>query len=241
MPGVHDAALEHNPTKGGDISRNLFALERTPHCKQMGSGTDRRSEEVARPALQALRDIDTVVDMLERKLDPTQSVGYPDRGQSRRLGRLQPTAAWIHVHKEEALPSGLRFPFGLTAPIQTDTAAAGDPFSARLVDAIRDGRGKVLAPKGTVVEGHLLRVQRFVLHPEVLVVLKPEALWVRGARVPLSAERDWTRVLAEGRRKGKKSLEILLPLRGEDNSGVFGFSVDHVTVPTRYRCDWRTT
>jgi hypothetical protein len=143
--------------------------------------------------------------------------------------------------KVSSMPSGLRFSFGLTAPIQTDTAAAGDPFSARLVDAIRDGRGKVLAPKGTVVEGHLLRVQNFFLHPEVVVVLKPEALRIHGARVPLSAERDWTRVLAEGRRKGKKILEILLPLRGEDNSGVFRFSGNHVTVPTGYRGDWRTT
>ena len=139
-----------------------------------------------------------------------------------------------------SLPTGLPFSFGLTAPIQTDTAAAGDPFSAKLIDAIRDGRGKVLAPKGTVVEGHLLRVQSFVRHPEVVVVLKPEALWIHGARVPVSVERDWTRALAEGRKKGKKGVEILLPLRGEDNSGVFRFSGEHVTVPNGYRSEWRT-
>jgi hypothetical protein len=139
-----------------------------------------------------------------------------------------------------SLPTGLPFSFGLTAPIQTDTAAAGDPFSAKLIDAIRDGRGKVLAPKGTVLEGHLLRVQSFVRHPEVVVVLKPEALWIHGARVPLSVERDWTRALAEGRKKGKKGVEILLPLRGEDNSGVFRFSGEHVTVPNGYRSEWRT-
>ncbi len=98
--------------------------------------------------------------------------------------------------KVSSMPSGLRFSFGLTAPIQTDTAAAaGDPFSARLVDAIRDGRGKVLAPRGTVVEGHLLRVQNFFLHPEVVVVLKPEGLRIHGDRVPLSAERlRWPRL-----------------------------------------------
>ena len=139
-----------------------------------------------------------------------------------------------------SLPTGLPFSFGLTAPIQTDTAAAGDPFSAKLIDAIRDGRGKVLAPKGTVVEGHLLRVQSFDRHPEVVVVLKPEVLWIHGARVPVSVERDWTRALAEGRKKGKKGVEILLPLRGEDNSGVFRFSGEHVTVPNGYRSEWRT-
>jgi hypothetical protein len=57
-----------------------------------------------------------------------------------------------------SLPTGLPFSLDLTASIQTDTAAAGDPFSAKLVAVIRDVRGKLLAPKGTAVEGHLLRV-----------------------------------------------------------------------------------
>ena len=139
-----------------------------------------------------------------------------------------------------SLPTGLPFSLDLTASIQTDTATAGDPFSAKLVAVIRDVRGKLLAPKGTAVEGHLLRVQSFVRPPEVVVVLKPEALWIRGARVTFAVERDWTRVLAEGRKKGKKGVEILLPLRGEDNSGVFRFSGEHVTVPNGYRSEWRT-
>ena len=147
------------------------------------------------------------------------------------------TSASVKVH---SLPAGLSFGLELTTSIPTDAAAAGDAFSAKLVAAIRDGRGKVLAPKGTAVEGHLLRVQSFVRPPEVVVVLKPEALRIHGARVPLSVERDWTRALAEGRKKGKKGLEILLPLRGEYNSGAFRFSGQHVTVPNGYRTEWRT-
>jgi hypothetical protein len=139
-----------------------------------------------------------------------------------------------------SLPIGLTFSFELAAPIPTDIAAAGDAFSAKLAAALRDDRGKLLAPRGAVVEGHLLRVQSFFRPPEVLVVLKPEALWIRDVRVPLSVDRDWRRVMAEGRKKGKKSLEILLSLRGEDNSGVFRFSGEHVTVPTGFRSGWRT-
>ena len=138
------------------------------------------------------------------------------------------------------LPTGLPFSFGLTASIPTDTAAAGDPFFGRLLDAIRDREGKVVAPKGAVVDGHLLRVQSFFRPLEVVVVLKPEALWIHGVRVPLSVERDWTRVRAEARRKGKKSVEIVLPFQGEDNSGAFRFAGKHVVVPKRFRSEWRT-
>jgi hypothetical protein len=139
-----------------------------------------------------------------------------------------------------SLPIDLAFSFELTTSIPTDTAAAGDAFSAKLAAALHDDRGKLLAPKGAVVEGHLLRVQSFFRPPEVVVVLKPEAVWIRSARVPLSVERDWRRMMAEGRKKGKKSLEILLPLRGEDNSGAFRFPGEHVTVPTGFRSEWRT-
>ena len=139
-----------------------------------------------------------------------------------------------------SLPVNLTFSLELTASIPTDTAAAGDAFSAKLAAALRDDKGKLLAPKGAVVEGHLLRVQSYFRPPEVVVVLKPEALWVRGVRVPLSVEMNWRRVIAEGRKKGKKGLEILLPLRGEENSGVFRFSGEHVTVPAGFRSEWRT-
>jgi hypothetical protein len=142
--------------------------------------------------------------------------------------------------KAPSLPLGLTFSIELTASISTDTAAAGDAFSAKLTAAFRDLRGKVLAPKGALVEGHLLRVQSYFRPPEAVVVLKPEALWVRGTRVPLSVDRDWRSVMAEGRKKGKKSLEILLPLQGEENSGAFRFQGGHVTVPAGFRSEWRT-
>ncbi len=56
-----------------------------------------------------------------------------------------------------SIPGGIRFTMTLTLPIPMDTAAAGDPFTAKLVEAARDSQGKVVAPKGAVVEGRLLR------------------------------------------------------------------------------------
>jgi hypothetical protein len=138
-----------------------------------------------------------------------------------------------------SLPDGLAFSLELTAAIATGTAAAGDPFAAKLAGPIRDGR-KVLAPAGTVVEGHLTRVQSFFRPLEVLIALRPEALWIGGAKVPVSATRDWTPVVAESRRKGQKSVEIFMPLAGEGNSGVFRFSGGQVVVPSGFRSEWKT-
>jgi hypothetical protein len=140
-----------------------------------------------------------------------------------------------------SIPAGQRFSLALTTPIQTGTAAAGDPFSATLIEPIRDAKRRVLAPKGATVGGRLLRVQNFYRPPEVVVVLRPDRLWVRDGRVALTAVRDWTLQVAEMRKSGKKKIEIALPLKDESNSGVFRFSGQHVTIPSGFRSDWKTT
>jgi hypothetical protein len=142
--------------------------------------------------------------------------------------------------KPLALPDGSRFSFELTTPIRSDTAAAGDAFAGKLVEPLRGARNQMLVPKGTVIDGHLIRVQSFRVPAAVEVVLRPEALEVKGSRVPLTAVRDWGRAMAERRSKGFKGIEIILPLPGEDNSGVFRFSGEHVLVPKGFQSQWRT-
>jgi hypothetical protein len=138
-----------------------------------------------------------------------------------------------------SLPGGVRFTMALTSAISSDAAAAGDAFTGKLAEAARDNVGKVVAPKGTLVEGRLLRVQSYAKPPEVVVVLKPEVMWVRGVRVAIHAVRDWTYVIAQRWRQGKGA-EILIPLRGEENSGAFRFSGEHVVIPAGYHTDWKT-
>jgi hypothetical protein len=69
---------------------------------------------------------------------------------------------------------------------------------------------------------------------------RPEAMEIKGSRVPLTAVPDWQRVLAERRSKGFKRMEIVLPLQGEDNSGVFRFPGEHVQIPKGFQSEWRT-
>jgi hypothetical protein len=142
--------------------------------------------------------------------------------------------------KPPTVPAGTRLSFELTQPIAGDQAAAGDPFTGRLIQPLRDLRAKVLAPKGTVVEGHLLRVENFSKPPETVVVLRPEALRIKGSRVLLTAVPEWQRFALEARSKDRQRMMFNLPLVGEEHSGVFRFPGEHAIVPKGFQSDWRT-
>jgi hypothetical protein len=60
-----------------------------------------------------------------------------------------------------SLPSGLPFKVVFTDPINTATAAAGDPIRGRLETAIRDGSSNILVPQGTAVIGRIMSIRRY--------------------------------------------------------------------------------
>lgn len=66
---------------------------------------------------------------------------------------------------QSALPLGLPVTLALTAPIDSDTAAAGDPVDAKVVQPVRSPVGTILIPAGATVHGRLTRVERH-LAPE---------------------------------------------------------------------------
>jgi len=105
----------------------------------------------------------------------------------------------------------------------TDTAAAGDSFSARLVDALRDEKGKILAPKGTIVEGHLTLVQSISNRQRCRLGFDLRCCASMAPKVALRAMRDWRRLMSEAKKAGKKKLEIVLPPQGKNTMGYFRF------------------
>jgi hypothetical protein len=133
------------------------------------------------------------------------------------------------------VPPKLPFELELLTPIDTDTAAAGDPFSARLATALRSSSARQVAPKGARVEGRLVRVQ--MVHrakPEVVVVFRPEIVeTTAGVRIPLFAVQEVARNL-------KKGTVIVLPRAWETASGLFRFPGEHVVVPKGLVSHWRT-
>ena len=91
--------------------------------------------------------------------------------------------------KSFRLPSGLSFSFALTTPIETATAAAGDPFKARLKSAIREKRNGVLVPKGAAISGRIIRIERLYgpVYQSLVLALKLETIEAYGVPVPLYA------------------------------------------------------
>jgi len=133
------------------------------------------------------------------------------------------------------LPSGLRFMMELLTPIDSDTAAAGDSFAAKLAGPLRDANRKLLAAAGSLVEGRLLRVQRFQApRASVVVSITPETLEINGSKVPLIAVPDHERAT------WKKDMKILLPNDGEGQAAVFQFPGEHVTIKKGFRSNWRS-
>jgi len=146
-------------------------------------------------------------------------------------------AAW----PEMLIPAGMSFSMALTKAIATDTTAAGDAFSAKLAEAVRDVRGKVIYAKGTPVEGRVLRVQSYARPPSVVVVLRPEAFRIRGERVPFNAIRDWSRARLRSTGKGRKKMEIVLTAKGESYAQAYQFEGEHAVVPSGFQSDWKTS
>ena len=134
------------------------------------------------------------------------------------------------------IPAGLSFAFELTTPLSADTAAGGDPFSGRLVSALRV-KGKTIAPAHSLVEGRLLRVEMRRAAPQsATFVLKLRTVEVGGIHIPLAAVRDFKRLPLAGRR----GMELLLPNRWEEDSGVFQVRGEHAVMKAGTRTDWVT-
>ena len=103
------------------------------------------------------------------------------------------------------LPAGLPFALHLTKPIESATAAAGDPFRAELVRPIR-GKHGVLVPKGAAVTGRILLLSKtYEGNSQSLTLeLRLETIEVNGVREPFHATLD-----SSVRRYGKALDELV--------------------------------
>jgi hypothetical protein len=96
------------------------------------------------------------------------------------------------------LPVGLPVTLALTAPIDSQFAAAGDQVSARVVHAVhKPGSGEVLIPEGTTVLGRLTRVEHHLLPTAYfLVAISFNRLQFEGGLAPFAAHAEQNESLA---------------------------------------------
>jgi len=148
----------------------------------------------------------------------------------------QPAAASAAV----AWPSGLRVSIESATPMDSETSAAGDRIEGRLLGALRDAGGKVLAPAHARVSGRLLRVEvRHPSPPQVTFALRWETIEIDGVNQPLNLrpDRETNPGIQAGGLAGvavaigglkRRGMQIELPLPGEERCWIYRF-------PGKYR------
>jgi len=90
------------------------------------------------------------------------------------------------------LPAGLQFTLALTSAIETATAAAGDLITAKLTSPIKEGHNKILVPKGAVVSGRIVQIERLYekASQSLLLAVRPETIEIGGIPQPFAARLD---------------------------------------------------
>jgi hypothetical protein len=94
------------------------------------------------------------------------------------------------AHAPSPLPAGLQFKARIITPVDSDTAAAGDPIEAVLRSPIRDKNHAVVAPVGTRLHGRLRRVEQWTDPGNYFRLgIQLESAEIAGSNVPLVAVR----------------------------------------------------
>jgi hypothetical protein len=89
----------------------------------------------------------------------------------------------------KSLPAGLSVTLAFTAPIDTDTAAAGDGVVAKVRKAVRDPRSKeVLIPAGVTVQGRIIEMRHWLAAPAYFLIgILLETVDINGISSPFYA------------------------------------------------------
>ncbi len=131
------------------------------------------------------------------------------------------------------IPSGRSLSLALTAPIDTDTAAAGDIVTARLRKAVRISK-ELQAPAGATVQLRLVQMRHVLDNPSGFVLsLLAERLEWQGISLPLYASIDRTGEGFSGLLPAKWNAPLVA-------SFAFETSKNRHIVPAGYQMNWIT-
>jgi hypothetical protein len=98
------------------------------------------------------------------------------------------------------LTPGARFDMAATDTISSRTAKPGDPFTARVVEDVKDAAGRVVIPAGSVVNGTISDVKP-APNPRTpgTLTLTVTSVTVRGTTYPIEAAIDSLETIHKGR------------------------------------------
>ena len=135
------------------------------------------------------------------------------------------------------LPAGLHFEARITTPIDSNTAAAGDPVEAILRSPMRDKSKAIMAPAGTRLHGRMRNVKWWsepADHYQITIEL--ESIEMGGRNVPLKAVLYPPHMATF---MGTSSRMILLRPDDPSIGGTFFFRDDHLLLKS-LDSDWVT-
>jgi hypothetical protein len=90
------------------------------------------------------------------------------------------------VHQARQLPPGLRFRVGLTSPIHSETAAAGDAVTGVVLHEVKDKKLGIVARENDVVHGRILELEQHMYPiPRWLLTIRFDSLEHYGFEQPL--------------------------------------------------------
>lgn len=98
------------------------------------------------------------------------------------------------------LPAGTHFDMAAGDTITSRTAKVGDPFSARVVDDVRNAAGRIVIPAGSQVNGTISDVKP-APNPRTpgTLTLAVSSITIRGTNYPLEASIDSLETVHKGR------------------------------------------
>ena len=140
-----------------------------------------------------------------------------------------------------ALPIGVPVTLALTTPIDTATAAAGDPIAANVVKPVlRPGTREELIPAGAVVRGRIRRVEHHLSpKPYFLIALAFNRVEVQGMVSPFVARREPDEEVAETLGANVEMRDTGIWFWGV-GTFLFPTSKSHTVIPAGFESKWST-
>lgn len=122
-----------------------------------------------------------------------------------------------HAAPAPQLPKGLRFRIGLTSPIHSETAAAGDAVTGVVLHEVKDRKLGIVARENDVVHGRILQLEHHMFpFPRWLLAIRFDTLEHDGVEHPLV-------------------------LKSRDGRGTFTFAqAGDIVIDEKFASEWET-
>jgi len=132
-----------------------------------------------------------------------------------------------------AIPPGLTIRIALRSTIDSESSFAGEAIEGQLRNALRDPKGGLLAPAGTVVHGRIVRLEQTYHQPSnrFALGLKFDSINLNGIEVPLM-------LVPAIRFTGYSRLPV--PLEEREGVGTFVFPNHRLRLDRKFISEWTT-